>query len=93
MSRPRDFPAREAERQDPAPEPGPSGHETALYMFHCRRDNGSPVALEVHELRSDAEALALARSLLQEHLTCSEIEVCEGERSVGVVRRDRSWPR
>lgn len=86
----------------PLNEAGPgswaSGHETApvvadagaiplLYMFHCRRADGAPVCLEIHELGSDEDALARARSLLNEHLTCVTIEVCEADRVVGLARR------
>ena len=60
----------------------------ALYTFDCRRSNDSPICLEAHELSSDDQALALALKLLTEHLTCSKIEVFEGERFVGGVARE-----
>lgn len=61
-----------------------------LYTFDCRRANGSPICLELHELSSDERALAWAGKLLAEHLTCSRIEVFEGERLVGTVAREPS---
>ena len=59
----------------------------ALYTFDCRRSNDSPICLEAHELSSDDQALAWARKMMTEHLTCSTIEVFEGERLVGGVAR------
>lgn len=68
-------------------EPGAAG--PALYTFDCRRADGSPVCFEAHELGSDAAALALARRLLAEHVTCASVEVFDGERLVGEVLRER----
>ncbi|MFC3080418.1 hypothetical protein ACFODL_20145 [Phenylobacterium terrae] len=76
------------------PPPGPGAARGAeagpmLYTFDCRRADGSPVCFEAHELGSDARALALARRLLAEHLTCASVEVFDGERLVGAVSRER----
>jgi len=68
--------------------PPEAGAGMALYTFDCRRADGTPVCLEMHELISDERALVRARKLLDEHLTCSKIEVFEGERPVGAVARD-----
>ena len=60
-----------------------------LYTFDCRRADGSPVCLEIHELGSDENALLWARKLLREHLSCSTIEVLDVERLVGAAERGR----
>ena len=59
-----------------------------LYTFDCRRPDGSPICLEVHELTSDEGAVALARKLLTEHVTCSHIEVFGDDRFVRAVTRE-----
>lgn len=58
-----------------------------LFAFHCRRADGSPISLEVHELMSDEAALERAQKLLTEHRSCSIVEVFEGDRRVGAVER------
>ena len=68
--------------------PQASACSAQLFTFDCRRADGSPICLEAHELGSDESALALARKLLAEHLTCSRIEVFQDDRRVGAVARD-----
>jgi hypothetical protein len=58
-----------------------------LYTFDCRRADDSSICLEAHELGGDEQAFALARKLLEQHLTCSTIEVFHGNRFVGAVCR------
>ena len=60
-----------------------------LYTFDCRRADGSPLCLEVHELTSDQGALARARRLLVEHRSCWNVEVFDADRFVGSVIRRR----
>ena len=75
-----------------APADGDQRTGVPLYMFDCRRADGSPICLEAHEFGSDERALAWAGKLLTEHQTCSNVEVFEGERLVGAVSRE-SGPR
>ena len=58
-----------------------------LYTFDCRRADGAPVCLEIHELGSDEHALLWARKLLNEHQSCSTIEVLDGDQFVGAAER------
>jgi len=73
---------------EPAHEGASSSAGALLYTFDCRRADGSPICLEAHELSSDDRALALARKLLAEHLSCSSIEVFDADRRVGAVERE-----
>lgn len=58
-----------------------------LYTFFPFTTSGVAETFAARSLRSDAEASAYARWLLQEEPAASEVFVCEGEREVAVERR------
>jgi hypothetical protein len=61
-----------------------------LFTFYPCGADGSSTAFESIECRDDAEALARARRVLDEHLSAVEVVVWHGERQVGALTRAAS---
>ena len=53
-----------------------------LYTFYPWTLDGSSEVFEAHELRSDAEAAAMAVKVLSAHAHCTHVAVWEGDRAV-----------
>jgi hypothetical protein len=58
-----------------------------LYTFFPFTASGVTLMFDARSLRSDDEAFAYARWLLQEEPSASEVFVCEGEREVSLEKR------
>lgn len=58
-----------------------------LYTFFPFTASGVTLMFAARSLRSDDEAFAYARWLLQEEPSASEVFVCEGEREVALEKR------
>jgi len=58
-----------------------------LFTFYPCRADGSSAAFETIECRDDAEALAHAPRVLDEHLSAVQVVIWQGEREVGALSR------
>lgn len=61
-----------------------------LFTFYPCRPDGSSAAFESIECRNDAEALARAPRVLDEHLSAVQVVIWRGERQVGALDRATS---
>jgi hypothetical protein len=59
----------------------------AMYVFHLFRADGGSTAFEAHELEGEAEVVAQANRLLEDHPSSVRVAVWEDERQV------LEWPR
>jgi hypothetical protein len=61
-----------------------------MYTFYLRSFRGGSPGLRALELSSDAESLAAAAKLLDEHLSCDHVDIWTGDRAV--LARYREQP-
>ena len=60
-----------------------------MYTFYLRTAFGGSTGLQAFELRSDADSLARAGWLLDEHVSCDHVDVWSGDRAVLARHRDQ----
>jgi hypothetical protein len=60
-----------------------------MYTFYLRTYLGGSTGLAAAELGSDAESLARAGRLLDEHRSCDHIDIWSGDRAVLARYRDQ----
>jgi hypothetical protein len=58
-----------------------------IYLFYVSKAS-TPKSFEAFELADDEEARCRAPEVLEDHLTCTSVEVCLGGRTVGTLVRD-----
>jgi len=58
-----------------------------IYLFYVSKAS-SPTCFEAFELADDAAALSRAPQVLDDHLTCTSVEVCLGGRTIATLVRE-----
>ena len=60
-----------------------------LYTFLSYNAEGAPVAMQAREFPSDEAAAEHAGKVLAEHLSAAYVVVCEGDREILTLHRER----
>jgi hypothetical protein len=64
-----------------------------VYLFHlCRRDGSSP-AFEAFEIASEADVLARAKRMLDQHASCDHVDVWQEDDFIMRLDRETSIAR